>query len=123
MRDISWGAFYWQIYTSMINHFNKNKTEKSFKSLSLCGGISGCIASLIATPFDLIKTVQQVNRDKSVSFLHICKVIVKNDGFMALFRGTGPRMFKQFPQSAISISSYELGKKIFKKYSKNTNEN
>lgn len=128
MRDMCWGGLYWQTYTLTSRYLNKrndikkmkkNSTKNNYKLIAFtCGGLAGTVGTIFVTPFDMVKTVQQINRDDAVNFMTVVKVMVQKDGFMSLFRGTGPRLFKVFPTCAISITVYEIGKNYFYKNKK-----
>lgn len=116
MRDMTWGGLYWQTYTLTSNYLKKNSNKNNYKLVSfICGGLAGSVGTIFVTPFDTVKTVQQINRDEAVDFMTVIRVMVQKEGFMSLFRGTGPRLFKVFPTCAISITVYEVGKNYFSK--------
>ena len=61
----------------------------------LAGLISGIVASLMTTPFDVLKTRMQsidITGDKRVSLGYMFSHIVRNEGARALWRGLVPRL-------------------------------
>jgi len=101
----------------------------------VAGGLSGALASIVTTPFDVGKTRQQVLQQEqaaaaprpSSTTLKAAPAVVrpeersmprflwhifKEEGAAGLFRGWVPRTLKVAPACAIMISSYEVGKKM-----------
>lgn len=105
------------------NHDNFTET---FLDSFASGALSGTIAFIITTPFDVGKTRKQVYRDapsgtSASSQRHMMNLlwdIFKKEGVPGLWKGWIPRTLKVAPSCAIMISSYEVGKSVFK----NTNE-
>jgi solute carrier family 25 protein 39/40 len=78
------------------------------------GASSGLIAAFLTTPFDVAKTLNQINdgtRHQTISKQLL--FIWENEGVAGLFKGLVPRMAKVAPACALMITSYELGKAYF----------
>jgi solute carrier family 25 protein 39/40 len=151
-RDVPFSGIYWWGYEN-IRGILTNAREKSrgqsldvdiprsrarsrsqsrenhiatFTDSFTAGALSGAIASVLTTPFDVGKTRQQVFKDKSSSTKSELKVlapeersmprflwhIFKREGFAGLWKGWVPRTLKVAPACAIMISSYEVGKRM-----------
>jgi len=107
-----------------IGDASKSQSDSAtFLDSFIAGAISGTIASLITTPFDVAKTRRQVWTKKSnpahgvtvaenASMPRVIYTIYQNEGLRGLFTGTIPRTLKVAPACAIMISCYEIGKKI-----------
>ncbi|OKL55605.1 hypothetical protein UA08_09030 [Talaromyces atroroseus] len=102
----------------------------------IAGSVSGAVAALVTTPFDVGKTRQQVFRHScedvsakaaavaatttSAATIHPEQLpmprfllhIFQHEGTAGLFRGWAARCLKVAPACAIMISSYEVGKKM-----------
>ncbi len=94
------------------------------------GALSGAFASIVTMPFDVGKTRTQVYRTpgKSVAgaaakgtvaaeektMVRLLWHIFRTEGIPGLFRGWIPRTLKVAPGCAIMISSYEVGKRVFR---------
>ena len=77
------------------------------------GAVSGMIAALITTPFDVAKTQSQVNPTNDNMIMSMRKIVLE-EGVEGLFRGVIPRIAKTAPACAIMISVYEVGnRKLF----------
>ncbi|OLN84326.1 Solute carrier family 25 member 39-like protein 1 [Colletotrichum chlorophyti] len=93
----------------------------------IAGAVSGGFASIITMPFDVGKTRTQVYRDSSRkavgaksmaaeegSMMRLLWHIFKTEGIQGLWKGWIPRTLKVAPACAIMISSYEVGKRVFR---------
>jgi solute carrier family 25, member 39/40 len=94
----------------------------------VAGAVSGAVAALVTTPFDVGKTRQQTVRyaksatqsagsakrtlPEELSMPRFLWHIFKTEGANGLFRGWAARCLKVAPACAIMISSYEIGKKM-----------
>lgn len=90
------------------------------------GAISGAVASVTTMPFDVGKTRTQVFRDAAKSkaegslapeqqnMMRLLWHIFKTEGVAGLWTGWIPRTLKVAPACAIMISSYEVGKTVFR---------
>ncbi|KAI5954777.1 MTM1 [Candida theae] len=135
-RDVPFSGIYWssyevckkQIARALKTDFNNTTSGgaddwKVFTTSFLSGSISGAIAAFFTNPFDVGKTRLQITMDEGdIKHKHKHKPnmfkflanIYKNEGVGALYSGFGPRVMKIAPACAIMISSYEVGKKLFK---------
>jgi len=94
----------------------ENHTETFLDSFA-SGALSGAFASIVTTPFDVGKTRTQVYRDAEGPQRHMARLlweIFKTEGVQGLWRGWIPRTLKVAPSCAIMISTYEVGKRVFK---------
>lgn len=129
-RDVPFLGIYWLCYellkdrigSSMGVDFDskaqKQEDWKVFTTSFLSGSIGGTVAAFCTNPFDVGKTRLQIaNSEKPQSkhsmFRFLYSIYVK-EGVGALYGGFVPRVMKIAPSCAIMISSYEIGKKIFK---------
>ncbi|KAF2970141.1 hypothetical protein GQX73_g3448 [Xylaria multiplex] len=93
------------------------------------GAASGAIASMVTMPFDVGKTRTQVYRDSAKktatsagqtlapeesNMVRLLWHIFKTEGVAGLWMGWIPRTLKVAPACAIMISSYEVGKRVFR---------
>lgn len=158
-RDVPFSGIYWWGYETVRNKLTDmrdpphSRTRPRSKSRSsenhtstftdsfAAGAVSGGIASVVTTPFDVGKTRQQllqheprmdsVVRGKSSPAAIIPEEqamprflyhIWKEEGIAGLFRGWVPRMLKVAPACAIMISSYEVGKKMARRMNEKRRE-
>lgn len=128
-RDVPFSGIYWSCYEALktrIGHaleadFNTqagmDQDARVFTTSFLSGSIAGSIAAFFTNPFDVGKTRLQITEqhlgEKQLMFRYLFKMY-KNEGIASFYVGFWPRVMKVAPSCAIMISSYEIGKKIFK---------
>ena len=103
----------------------------TFTDSFIAGAASGGFASVVTMPFDVGKTRTQVFRDapgpagtgasaataaapEERSMARLLWHIFRTEGMPGLFRGWIPRTLRVAPACAIMISSYEVGKRVFR---------
>lgn len=126
-RDVPFSGVYWMCYEllkkrigrALNTDFDKPSDEKKvFATAFLSGSISGSIAAFFTNPFDVGKTRLQITQEpshKRPSMFTFLRQIYAREGVAALYTGFGPRVMKIAPSCAIMISSYEIGKALFKR--------
>ncbi|CAM0950563.1 unnamed protein product [Alopecurus aequalis] len=76
------------------------------------GALSGGLAAVVTTPFDVMKTRMMTAPPGSpVSMQLIVFSILRNEGPLGLFKGAIPRFFWIAPLGAMNFAGYELAKK------------
>ena len=151
-RDVPFSGIYWWGYEAIRNGLTEFREPAplgnrpgsrsrgdenhatTFVDSFLAGAVSGGVASIVTTPFDVGKTRQQVLqhspedskpaklppaeggkpmlRPEERSMPRFLYSIWKDEGTAGLFRGWAARCLKVAPACAIMISSYEVGKKM-----------
>lgn len=110
---------------------SQQSSTTTFIDSFIAGSVSGAVAALVTTPFDVGKTRQQVFRHRGdeiaatggktlasevrpeqLSMPRFLLHIFRHEGVSGLFRGWVARCMKVAPGCAIMISSYEIGKKM-----------
>ncbi|KAG7292661.1 hypothetical protein NEMBOFW57_002698 [Staphylotrichum longicolle] len=107
------------------------KHRDTFTDSFIAGAASGGFASVVTMPFDVGKTRTQVFRDapgataatttaaaaaapEESNMARLLWHIFRTEGVPGLFRGWIPRTLRVAPACAIMISSYEVGKRVFR---------
>ncbi|CAO1410571.1 unnamed protein product [Diamesa hyperborea] len=123
LRDAPFSSIYWTSYET-FKRIN-NITQPTFRDSFIGGAISGSLAAFCTTPFDVIKTHQQIEFGEKVMYSNngngkrmsstkqTIINIFKNSGIKGYYAGLTPRLFKVTPACAIMISSFEYGKTFF----------
>jgi solute carrier family 25 protein 39/40 len=148
-RDVPFSGLYWWGYEevkkaliaarqkaphlSASDHEPEESSLQAFLDSFISGGVSGSLAALVTTPFDVGKTRQQVFRHlddipssvaprtalppgglaaEQLSLPKFLMHIFREEGTAGLFRGWTARCLKVAPACAIMISTYELGKRM-----------
>ncbi|KAI9312276.1 olfactory receptor [Dichotomocladium elegans] len=76
----------------------------------LLGSIAGAVGATSVYPIDLVKTRMQNQRSKVVgellykNSLDCFKKVIKNEGFVGLYRGLGPQLVGVAPEKAIKLT-------------------
>lgn len=133
-RDVPFSGIYWSCYETfklqfgllLKADFSSQNTASSedwriFATSFLSGSLAGTVAALCTNAFDVGKTRLQIATEASPhikgrrpSMFLFLYDIYKAEGIGALYTGIGPRVLKIAPACAIMISSYEVGKKLFR---------
>ncbi|CAD6269194.1 unnamed protein product [Miscanthus lutarioriparius] len=92
------------------------------------GALSGGLAAIVTTPFDVMKTrMMTAPPGTPVSMQMIIFSILRNEGPLGLFKGAIPRFFWIAPLGAMNFAGYELAKQAMikdeNKSSESTQEN
>lgn len=96
------------------------KHSETFADSFTAGALSGAFASILTMPFDVGKTRTQVFRASASgsgeggSMSKLMWHIFRTEGLPGLWRGWIPRTLKVAPSCAIMISTYEVGKRVFR---------
>lgn len=101
MRDVPFSFIFFPTHA-----FLKNKFDGSLGA----GMGAGAIASLLATPMDVVKTRLQTANDPKLKILHVYRNILKKEGPMAFFKGSLQRCMIVAPLFGISLKVYDLMK-------------
>ncbi|BFF89520.1 solute carrier family 25 member 40 [Drosophila madeirensis] len=125
LRDVPFSGIYWPIYEHTKRRFGSS-TQPSFGLSFVSGVLAGSVAALVTTPFDVVKTHEQIEFGDRVIFTDSPTkemqkrstfgwliYIYRTQGFAGLFAGYGPRLFKVAPACAIMISTFEYSKSFF----------
>lgn len=111
LRDVPFTAIFWSL-TEPARSFVLPEVSATTPTASIlyanitAAGLSGAFAAAVTTPFDVIKTQQQIST-QSATLWQIGSRIYKRRGWKGLFAGVGPRSLRAVPSCAIVVSSYE----------------
>ncbi|KAI3831450.1 hypothetical protein MKX03_011242 [Papaver bracteatum] len=85
----------------------------------LVGALSGGLAAVVTTPFDVLKTrTMTAPQGLPVSMSMIAFSILRQEGPLGLFKGALPRFFWIAPLGAMNFAGYELARKAMDKRTK-----
>ena len=80
------------------------------------GALSGGLAAVVTTPFDVMKTrMMTAPPGLPVSMQMVAFSILRQEGPLGLFKGAVPRFFWIAPLGAMNFAGYELAKKAMGK--------
>lgn len=115
-RDVPFSGLYWANYEGFKSWFNRNGREGPSVAFA-SGAMSGIIAALFTSPFDVLKTRRQAlimsTPSHTTSTIPLLKHMVRTEGYSALYAGIGPRMAKIAPACGMMIACYEVRISLF----------
>ncbi|KAJ9684552.1 hypothetical protein PVL29_016829 [Vitis rotundifolia] len=80
------------------------------------GALSGGLAAVVTTPFDVMKTrMMTATHGRTVSMSMVAFSILRHEGPLGLFKGAVPRFFWIAPLGAMNFAGYELARKAMDK--------
>ncbi|XWS07900.1 hypothetical protein CRYUN_Cryun41cG0032100 [Craigia yunnanensis] len=80
------------------------------------GALSGGLAAVVTTPFDVMKTrMMTAPGGRPVSMSMVAFSILRHEGALGLFKGAVPRFFWIAPLGAMNFAGYELARKAMDK--------
>ncbi|CAK4632178.1 hypothetical protein AeMF1_006692 [Aphanomyces euteiches] len=97
------------------------ESKRSLNSVDylVIGSVSGAIAQLVSYPFDSVKKRLQADtlaKHKQYSGMLDCfDKVIRDEGTLALYRGTLPNMVRVVPYAAVMFASYEAAKGFLSK--------
>lgn len=124
LRDVPFLAIYFPTYANLKKHlFNFDPLNPNARNkldswqLLIAGALAGAPAAFFTTPADVIKTRLQVESKKGETKYHgighAARVILKEEGFSAFFKGSLARVFRSLPQFGFTLALYELLQNLF----------
>jgi len=117
-RDVPFSGLYWTNYEGFKSWFGRNGREGAPVAFA-SGAMSGIIAALFTSPFDVLKTRRQSlimsTPSHTSASIPLLRHMVQTEGYSSLYAGIGPRMAKIAPACGLMIACYEgVGKFLAK---------
>lgn len=76
----------------------------------LAGAITGGVGSAVGNPFDVMKTLAQTNKDKSVPLATMVKKMHADQGIVGFYRGLEANILRACVLNATKMGVYDLSK-------------
>lgn len=91
----------------------EGKRELDALDFFVCGSVAGAVAQTVAYPFDTIKKRLQTQQPRAgyTGMTDCFRRVVREEGVLALYRGTLPNLARIVPYAAVMFSTYEMTKK------------
>ncbi|CAH0491535.1 unnamed protein product [Peronospora farinosa] len=136
-EGVQFGCYEYMKLTAVHNHWPayrwpEGKTEMDGLDYFVCGSIAGAIAQTVAYPFDTVKKRLQ-SQQKHVSkmgplsaeggsastlyyrgMVDCFRKVIRDEGPLALYRGTSANLARIMPYAAVMFSTYEMTKKTLR---------
>ncbi|RXM28589.1 Solute carrier family 25 member 36-A [Acipenser ruthenus] len=84
------------------------RNASDFVGLMLAAATSKTCATSLAYPHEVIRTRLREEGTKYRSFFQTLSMVIKEEGYRALYRGLTTHLVRQIPNTAIMMSTYEL---------------
>lgn len=116
LRDVPFSALYWQLVEPlrayMVPRTPSTPTAVAAAGHAACGLVSGSIAAVVTTPFDVVKTRMQAGQASSsaISMTGTLRGLLSEAGVRGLFTGSVPRAARAGPSCAAVLALYEAVK-------------
>ncbi|XP_041117811.1 calcium-binding mitochondrial carrier protein Aralar1 isoform X1 [Polyodon spathula] len=112
LRDIPFSAIYFPVYAHTKTQLTDEHGQLGALQLLTAGAIAGVPAASLVTPADVIKTRLQVaaraGQTTYSGVIDCFRKILQEEGFRALWKGAGARVFRSSPQFGVTLVTYEL---------------
>ncbi|XP_010575664.1 PREDICTED: solute carrier family 25 member 33 isoform X3 [Haliaeetus leucocephalus] len=95
-----------QLPPSSPNGTERNSTN--FFGLMFAAAVSKGCASCIAYPHEVIRTRLREEGTKYKTFIQTARLVAREEGYLAFYRGLFAQLIRQIPNTAIVLSTYEL---------------
>uniref|UniRef100_A0A914QCK4 Mitochondrial carrier protein n=1 Tax=Panagrolaimus davidi TaxID=227884 RepID=A0A914QCK4_9BILA len=117
LRDVLFSMIYFTAYAhAKIATQDENGINHPI-SLFLSALIAGVPAAALVTPADVIKTRLQVaaraGQTTYTGIIDCVKKMLKEEGFLAFWKGTIARVLRSSPQFAVTLLTYEMLQRLF----------
>lgn len=121
LRDAPYAALYWVGYetlkqqaAALVPEVQNNASSMFVVDLG-CGFVSGSLASALTNPIDVVKTsIQTKGPNKAQTITRAVQEIYAVEGWRGFVRGMVPRVIRVGPNTAVTVSFFELFKHFIK---------
>ena len=110
-RETPGFAIYFSTYNYLKYKYEKDNKQIGIVNSFIYGGIAGTTSWVFIYPQDRIKTKIQALKDTNITFKEGFKEIVKNEGYMSLYRGFSYALLRAIPLHATAFMTMEICKK------------
>nr|CCC89759.1 putative mitochondrial carrier protein [Trypanosoma congolense IL3000] len=104
-------AAYWLVYESFLAYLGgerRNREQEAARDYIVGGLMAGTVASIVSSPFDVVKTQLQLGLRKS--FPEALRYVFGHRGARGFFAGVSARVMCTAPAGALSMVTYETAK-------------
>lgn len=110
--NIPFSSFHFATYET-VKHLLRStdeELEQSFWKFAVAGGCGGTLGGIVSTPFDVVKTRQQLGTIPTMNVFRAFRHCYAKEGARIFTRGMQARIFYFAPSGAIQMTSYEVSK-------------
>lgn len=99
----------------MLTPPGKTKDDIGAVKTIISGGIGGVALWIAIFPFDVVKSrvqIQTASSPKNPPFVQMLRIIAREEGIKALYKGLGPAVLRTFPATGALFLAFETTKKV-----------
>ncbi len=118
LRDIPYAVFTLLSYEYIQEVWSSKQRSQNVLRDMVCGGVAGGIGSYLTNPMDVIKTRLQTNsalgesETINSSIMQCAAQIWSEEGALAFWKGSIPRLLHKVPANAVFFVCYEWFRKV-----------
>lgn len=112
LKDIPANGFYFMAYEGIRRILVPAEKRNNICLLRtiVAGGTAGTTFCLVSIPADIIRT--RTKLFPTLSIVDVAQKVVKEEGIIALYKGSGPAFARAFPANAACFAGFETCKKF-----------
>lgn len=120
LRDIPASGVYFLTYDGLKRYMSKDNQPPGILPTIFAGGCAGITNWIVAMPPDVLKSRFQAAPEGTYKGIgDVFKVLMRQEGPFALYKGFVPVMLRAFPANAACFVGFELSVRLFKWASSN----
>ena len=98
------------MHHSIEHYYGRSRKELSNIVMlkMIAGGLAGAIYFGLSYPFDIVKTIVQINTQRNLGMLEATRLLYQNYGWRVFFRGLTPCLLGALPENSILFLTYEV---------------
>jgi len=109
-REGSYAAIKLGAYAPVRDALGASGPDAPFYLKFLAGALTGGVGSVIGNPFDVLKTLSQANKGKSVPFATLIGNMYHDQGIGGFYRGVGANVARACVLNATKMACYDISK-------------
>ncbi|KAL3766225.1 hypothetical protein ACHAWO_012227 [Cyclotella atomus] len=109
-RELSYTSVKLGAYAPVRDMIGAGSPDAPFYMKFLAGAITGGVGSVIGNPFDVMKTLAQTNKDKTVSMMGLVTNMYKDQGVGGFYRGVEVNVMRACVLNATKMGVYDMTK-------------
>ncbi|KAL7474872.1 hypothetical protein ACHAW6_000820 [Cyclotella cf. meneghiniana] len=109
-RELSYTSVKLGAYAPVRNAIGAGSPDAPFYMKFLAGAITGGVGSVIGNPFDVLKTLAQTNKDKTVSMTGLVTNMYRDQGIAGFYRGVEVNVMRACVLNATKMGVYDMTK-------------
>jgi solute carrier family 25 carnitine/acylcarnitine transporter 20/29 len=114
-RDFFTTGLWFYIFFQLRDYYEEHN-KATFYNLMFAGGVSGVVSWLVTYPFDILKSIIQIDKRNPTLTQREAYILLKNQpdySTKRLFKGLGPTLTRAFYSNAVLFYVNEIGQNYF----------